>query len=156
MFLVSSCRCLCLIHWSQVLSREWRCCWSNADTTSEWSTMLLPTKIRRILEVWWQAYRQWNVYSILNRGVIHVCWIWILCMKSTWPWYNPKSQQWKYPSWIIQWDIYRGLCHKARSFCRKSLSCEIEDDKIVVWLWNLTGVLTAELPILQSQSRAIG
>ena len=31
MFLVSSCSCLCPIHWSQVLSREWRCSWSSAD-----------------------------------------------------------------------------------------------------------------------------
>ena len=31
MILISSCRCLCSIHWSQVLSREWRCSWSSAD-----------------------------------------------------------------------------------------------------------------------------
>ena len=31
MILVSSCCCLCPTHWSQVLSREWRCCWSSAD-----------------------------------------------------------------------------------------------------------------------------
>ena len=31
MFLVSSCSCLCQIHWSQVLSREWRRSWSSAD-----------------------------------------------------------------------------------------------------------------------------
>ena len=31
MILVSSSSCLCLIHWSQVLSREWRCSWSSAD-----------------------------------------------------------------------------------------------------------------------------
>ena len=31
MFLVSSCSCLCTIQWSLVLSREWRCSWSNAD-----------------------------------------------------------------------------------------------------------------------------
>ena len=31
MFLVSSCSCLCSIHWSQVLSQEWRCSWSSAD-----------------------------------------------------------------------------------------------------------------------------
>ena len=31
MFLVSSCCCLCPIHWSQVLSWEWRCSWSSAD-----------------------------------------------------------------------------------------------------------------------------
>ena len=31
MFLVSSCSCICPVHWSQVLSREWRCSWSSAD-----------------------------------------------------------------------------------------------------------------------------
>ena len=31
MFLVSPCGCLCPIHWSKVLSREWRCSWSSAD-----------------------------------------------------------------------------------------------------------------------------
>ena len=31
MFLISSCHCLCPIHWSQVLSQEWRCSWSSAD-----------------------------------------------------------------------------------------------------------------------------
>ena len=31
MILVSYCSCLWPIHWSQVLSREWRCSWSCAD-----------------------------------------------------------------------------------------------------------------------------
>ena len=31
MILVSSCSCLCPIHWSQVLSRWCRCSWSSAD-----------------------------------------------------------------------------------------------------------------------------
>ena len=31
MFLVSSCSGLCPIHWSQVLSWEWRCSWSSAN-----------------------------------------------------------------------------------------------------------------------------
>ena len=31
MFLISSCNCLCPIHWSHVLSQEWRCSWSSAD-----------------------------------------------------------------------------------------------------------------------------
>ena len=31
MIIVSSCGCLCPIHWSRVLSREWRCIWSSAD-----------------------------------------------------------------------------------------------------------------------------
>ena len=31
MFLVSSCSCLRFVHWSHVLSWEWRCSWSSAD-----------------------------------------------------------------------------------------------------------------------------
>ena len=30
-FLVWPCSCLCPIHWSRVLSPEWRCRWSSAD-----------------------------------------------------------------------------------------------------------------------------
>ena len=30
LILVSSCRCLCSIHWHQVLRRKWRCSWSSA------------------------------------------------------------------------------------------------------------------------------
>ena len=31
MFLVTSCCCVCPIHWSQAFSQEWRCRWSIAD-----------------------------------------------------------------------------------------------------------------------------
>ena len=31
MFLISSCSCLCPIHWSQLLIPEWRCSWSSSD-----------------------------------------------------------------------------------------------------------------------------
>ena len=31
MLLVSSSSCLCPVHWSPVLGREWRCSWSSAD-----------------------------------------------------------------------------------------------------------------------------
>ena len=45
----------CPIHWSQVLSQEWRCSWSSAasdvPTTSDWSTIILPPKVRLILKV---------------------------------------------------------------------------------------------------------
>ena len=55
MFLVFSCSCLRSILWSQVWSWEWRCSWKlttdDAPTTTELSTILLPTKVRLILEV---------------------------------------------------------------------------------------------------------
>ena len=58
MFLVSSCSYISLIHWSRVLSREWGCSWTgDAPTTSGWSTISLPTKVRLILEVWWYMWR---------------------------------------------------------------------------------------------------
>ena len=68
---LSSYSCLCPIHWSQVLSREWICSWSNgegdAPTTSEWSTILLPTKVRRILEVWWY-FESILIYGITTKS----------------------------------------------------------------------------------------
>ena len=45
MFLISSCNYPCRIHWSQVLSWEWRCSWSSADRRS---TISLPIKVRPI------------------------------------------------------------------------------------------------------------
>ena len=38
MFLVYPCSCLHSIHWSQVLSGEWRCSWSSADR--RWSNYI--------------------------------------------------------------------------------------------------------------------
>ena len=56
MILVLSCSCFCPIHWSQVLSREWETVGASpigdAPTTSECSTILLPTKVHLIWEVW--------------------------------------------------------------------------------------------------------
>ena len=45
MFLLSSCSCLCPIHWSKVLML-------GALTTSKWSRSLLLPKVHLILEVW--------------------------------------------------------------------------------------------------------
>ena len=55
MFLVSSCNGLCSIHWSQVLVENEDVVGAaptgDAPTTSELSTILLPTNVRLILEV---------------------------------------------------------------------------------------------------------
>ena len=40
MSLGSSCSCLCAIYWSQVLSWEWRCSWSSADSPGVISEMI--------------------------------------------------------------------------------------------------------------------
>ena len=56
MFLVSTCSCICPSYWCQVLSGEWRCSWSSADTgaapiKSEWSTNLLPVKVSYVRDL---------------------------------------------------------------------------------------------------------
>ena len=48
MLLVSSCSCLCPIHWSRVKSRELRCGWSSNYI---WPTILLPAEVCLILEL---------------------------------------------------------------------------------------------------------
>ena len=45
MILVSSCNCLCPIHWSQVLSREWICSWSSADRRCSNYTLVIANSI---------------------------------------------------------------------------------------------------------------
>ena len=52
MFLVSSCSCRCPVHWSQVLSREWRRSWSSANRRCSgyiW-VISLPTNVRHKLQ----------------------------------------------------------------------------------------------------------
>ena len=57
MFLTLSCSCLCPIHWSKGVSIEnedvvGAAPTNDAPTTSEWSTILLLSKVWLILEVW--------------------------------------------------------------------------------------------------------
>ena len=67
MFLDSSCSYLCPIHWSQLLSREWRCSWSSADRRCSHYTWvinnLLPTKVR-LIEVWRYSVMCWLHFNL--------------------------------------------------------------------------------------------
>ena len=56
-FLTSSWSCLCPIHWSQVLSWEWRCSWSSANRQcsnciSVINKFIAYRKVWLILEFW--------------------------------------------------------------------------------------------------------
>ena len=90
--LVSCSICLCAIYWSQVLSPEWRYSWSRADrqcfsyisvgavltcnapTTSERSTILLPTEVPLILEIY--QYMKWCLFNgftiFMNSILCHI------------------------------------------------------------------------------------
>ena len=60
-----------------MLSREWRCSWSSADrrapTTSEWSTILLPARVRLKLEVLHICHS--NIHSSCMKYVYSVIFI---------------------------------------------------------------------------------
>ena len=74
MFLVSSCSCLYLICWSQLrMKMQLEPCQQaiNAPTTSEWSTILLPTKVWLTLEGWQELLlTHWSCFTF---GVIYHC-----------------------------------------------------------------------------------
>ena len=82
MVLVSSCSCLCAIYWSQVVADEdvvGAAPTGAAPTTSEWSSILLPTKVSYI--------RCLTVHSLMS--YVH----WPMVIENTgWliGWYDPK------------------------------------------------------------------
>ena len=75
MFLVPSRSCLCQSHWSQMLSREWRCSWSsagNARTTPEWPTIWMPTKVQLLLEVYGTCFYIALLVPEPNNPILHI------------------------------------------------------------------------------------
>ena len=60
-FLISSCNCLFPIHWSQVLSREWRYSWSSADRRcSNYFWVINNFIVRRAGLLWSQQDFEWR------------------------------------------------------------------------------------------------
>ena len=52
MILVLSCSCLCPIHWSQVLSWEWRCSWSSVSGASYTIDLTVSPDITCVAPLW--------------------------------------------------------------------------------------------------------
>ena len=83
MFLISSCSCLCPVHWSQVLSRLWRCSWSSADrgcSNDIWVINKLiaykgVTYIRgmMILDIMFMFCYNWNFSQIFGIVDFDIC-----------------------------------------------------------------------------------
>ena len=73
MFLVSSCSCLCLIHWNQGLSREWRCSRSSADRRCAYYIW----GINNFLGAWGATYiRSLTVSHCSSCEDPHLTWKW--------------------------------------------------------------------------------
>ena len=75
MLLVSSCSCLCPIHWSQVLCREWRCSRNSADR--QWSNYIWV--INNFIALKGAPYiKGLTVYEFLRLGCCPrpILWVW--------------------------------------------------------------------------------
>ena len=90
MFLVSSWSCLCSIHWSQVLSQEWRCIWSSAD--------------RRCSNIWVINFIAYYGASYI-RGLTIISFFSLLLIKSVYAKYvgHVKHFRWLGPN--VWWEI---------------------------------------------------
>ena len=112
--LVSSCSCFRPIHWSQVLSWEWRCWKGDAPTTSEWSTILLPTKAHLVLEVW----RYMEMLSTLLA----------LCEGN--PWVTGG-----FPSWMSSnADLWYSLCFSPQQIVEQTVELLVLEMPYYSWI----------------------
>ena len=116
------CSCLWPIHWSQVLSWEWRLIGAS-PVTSERSTILLPTLVRLILDVLRYLHKMWNMCSICLTFINKK----ILCESSHW--FLDDSNKNLYIGWCpIPMYISNNVVgvKAVDSFCRESwYSCII-------------------------------
>ena len=99
MILLSSCACLCPIHWGQVLSREWRCSWSSADRRCSNYIWVINSFIGfsevpyircfTVITVWYQ--RQY-ILRIMHKFMLCYVLLWL-----------GKDQFKPYPSGLLHW-----------------------------------------------------
>ena len=67
MFLSSSCSCLCPIHWSRMLSWEWRCSWSSADRRCSNYIWVINNLIAYKGATYIRGFTVWQIY-IASKG----------------------------------------------------------------------------------------
>ena len=104
------------MHWSYVLSREWKWSWSSAD---RWATILLHNKVRPILNVWRYIVKLLNLKFILDQcqcnmsGWVHrghvASWIQILFLTVIsclwWLTLSFRCQNiWKFIAYIFEYE----------------------------------------------------
>ena len=85
MSLISSCSCLCPIHWSQVLCREWRCSWSSADRRCSnyiWVMNKIiayqdATYIRGFTAIRGVPYGKPTANELTDTAIVEICFMWI-------------------------------------------------------------------------------
>ena len=134
MLLVSSCSCLCPIHWSQMLSREWRCSWSRTDRWCSNYIWVINNFIVCFILAGTFVFYEWKYYIIKH------CEMFILpCHNGCWRFGDTRNQG---PVSIYDKTFFRKISWSLEAARLGSLS--------------LTGASTALLPGCLSNFRAIG
>ena len=116
MIVVSSCSCLWPIHWSQVLSCEWRGSWGSADRRKSLSSINM-WRLRMESQLWLISYNPKPIssrylYVMFTDDYINYPWIihlWYLGLSLWQPAMPPLvvgSSQWQLLSFNV-WDTYR-------------------------------------------------
>ena len=98
MFFVPSCSCLCPIHWSQVLSREWRCSWSSADRRNSNQICVIKNVIAYLGAIYITGLTVYPPPPRRNRCVFVATWF-----------YHDDVPKWKHVPryWPFVWGIHR-------------------------------------------------
>ena len=92
MFPDSACSYLCVIHWSQVFSREWRCSWSSADRLlqphlgdQQFNCLLNCVLYYRHLGISIPSTRQVIIIAlVLKRSLLHWSELHCECLQNRW------------------------------------------------------------------------
>ena len=112
MFLVSLRRCLRSIHWSQVLSWEWRCSWSSADRRCSNYIWVInnfiaykgATYIRGFTVGWFVGWVNYSKTPIWQAPTPSISWILLISPWTKWlPFRRQYFQMWNCPLVNVTW-----------------------------------------------------
>ena len=145
MFFALSCNCLCPIHWSQKLSREWRCSWIIADRRcSNYIWMinnLLPTMMRLILRVDGTLFS----LALCNLSSIALTWEYPVMLHCTMIVYDHNLTKcmvkidWYWRIWHNFFNVnhMKGTCREIIQFTWEPFSHQCEPSVLVLAQHNL-------------------
>ena len=88
MILVSSCSCLCLIQWSQLLSREWRCSWSSADRQCSNYIWVINNFIAFSGATYIRFLRYSQKTPHISPSCVSYGWFVLIIWRENWPYHN--------------------------------------------------------------------
>ena len=150
MYLVSSCSCLCPIHWSQVLSREWRCSWCSADR--RWSNYIWV--ITNFIAYWGAPYIRgltvhivkmsyFQQYVLSLTDITHECMHIILLPPIT---FSQWNKPWSNILWSVGQNDHTNISINCRVDCRLASSqweTSLQSNTVSHWLGtNLESAIT--------------